>query len=100
VTAPEVARDGSVGICTRGPSSGQRVLLVRDTRREWWQLYLEPPWEQFTFGESRFSFDNYIEGDDAIEAMMLHWGVAWLPRDEDEAVERDVFDMRSTFIVD
>jgi hypothetical protein len=93
MTAPEVSLDGSVGTSTRGRATGQRVLLVRDTTPGWWILCLEPPWDRFSWGESRFSFDNYIDDDAAIEAMLLEWGVVWTPRDQDDAVEREVFDM-------
>jgi hypothetical protein len=72
----------------------------QDTLPEGWQLNLKPPLEQFTFEDSRCSFYDYIEGNDAIAVKILQWGVARLPRDQNEAVDRYVFDLRSAFIVD
>lgn len=100
MTAGDVPWDGSVGTCTRGPATGQRILLVRDTAPGSWILFLEPPLSRFSWGRTRFSFDNYVDDDEAVESMLREWGVEWVPRDEDETVEREVFDVRRTFVVE
>lgn len=72
---------GRVGICTTGEAIGQHVLLMQDGTDRW-LLYLEPPWEKFHFGASRFGLENVIVWDQDVSEIMNEWGVRWIDGSE------------------
>lgn len=94
----EVANLGRVGVITARPALGQHILVVRDTKRGWWQLYCEPPWENFEAVGISVDFDNYIDGDDVMSEILDTLKVKWVPIEDDDRIEMDLFGVRSSFI--
>lgn len=87
---------GRVGICRATPCAGQHVFLITDRP---WYLYLEPPWENYELGESRFSYDMPIMWERDAQVITDDWEILWLdPGPDEEALEREVFGERAAYL--
>ncbi len=83
--------EGRVGLCTSGTAAGSHILLWRESHDDWWTFYLSTP--ECAHGQ----VDGYIEGAEAVEALLEDWGVVWAAIEEDRRLERELFDVRRTF---
>ncbi len=90
---------GRVGTCGSGPAAGQHVLLVPESELAAWMLYLEPPWENFVYGDSRFTFDNLIVWEEDGQRIADDWQIEWLaPGEEELRLEEELFGIRQEIV--
>lgn len=82
---------GRLGICRRGSAAGSYILLWQEERPDWWSYYLSAP----EVGSGQI--DGYVNGDASMIDLLRDWDVEWLPSEEDERMEKEIFDVRRTF---
>ncbi len=83
---------GRIGFCRRGKYAGHHILVTAEETADWWTVCVN---DAPTQADSEFM----IKGDDMMRARWEQWAVVWAAPEDDEALEREVFDLRRTWRV-
>ncbi|ONH51753.1 hypothetical protein CcI49_35060 [Frankia sp. CcI49] len=88
--APAIDDDGRLGCCTRGEYAGCHVLVTTETEHSFYAYISDQP--DLPRDEARF--DDFAVHEDDLENVMAELGVVWIPREDDDELERQIFDLR------
>mgnify|MGYP001358352400 FL=1 len=94
----EWPRFGRVGVSRAQETFGQHVFVVADSLPGRWIVLLQDPAGNFKFYNSKMTNDNYFSRDEDVETALCLWSIEWIPIEDEDAIERDLFGMRSTIV--
>ncbi|WP_157155353.1 hypothetical protein [Diaminobutyricimonas sp. LJ205] len=79
---------GRVARIQAGPHRGGFIFIYPDTAEPWWTIVIDPSPVEGAPG------DLYIDDTGELDYMVKDWDLFWVPRDEDDEIEREHFGWR------
>lgn len=79
---------GRIARITRGEFQGCFAFVYPDTEPHWWTIVVDPsPYPDAPY-------EMYFDGTDELLYFVREWGLDWLPRQDDEEIEKHHFGWR------